>query len=69
MRHRDAGVHGEALDLVEHRRVGGVQRVGAERAARAHDIDGQFALQQRPDLHRRGVGAQDELLVASFSPR
>ena len=52
VRHRDADVHREALDLREHRRVGGVQRVGAERAARAHHVDGQLALQQRPHLHR-----------------
>ena len=56
--HRQAPVHRESLDLVEHRGVGGVEFVGAEGAADRDDVDRQVALEQRADLHRRGVGAQ-----------
>src|SRR5690606_16054099 len=56
--HRDAAVDREPLHLVEHRGVGGVEGVGAERAAGAHHVDGQLPLQQGADLHRGGVGAQ-----------
>ena len=51
-------VHRQSLHLMEDRGVGGVEFVGAEGAADRDDVDRQFALQQRPDLHRRGVGAQ-----------
>jgi hypothetical protein len=51
-------VHGQALDLVEDRAVGGVERVAAEALARAHHVQRQRAGQHRPDLYRRGVGAQ-----------
>ena len=44
VRHRDALVHGQALDLVEHRGVGGVQLVGAEGLARRADVDRDAAL-------------------------
>ena len=58
MRHGQAAVHRQALDLVEHRRVGGVEFVGAEGAADRDDVDRQLALEQGAHLHRRGVGAQ-----------
>ena len=56
--HRQPLVHRQALDLVEDRGVGGVQLVGAEGTADRDDVDRQVALEQRTDLHRRGVGAQ-----------
>ena len=46
------------FDLVEHRAVGGVQRVGAEAPARADHVHRQRAGQHGADLHRRGVRAQ-----------
>jgi hypothetical protein len=55
MRHRDALVHHEALDLVEHRRVGRVEFIGAVRATRAHDRDRRLLGQHHPRLHRRRV--------------
>lgn len=58
VRHGQAAIHRQALDLVEDRGVGGVELVGAERAADRDDVDGQLAGQQRAHLHRRGVGAQ-----------
>ena len=58
MRHRQAAIHRQPLDLMEDRRVGGVEFVGAEGAADRDDVDRQLALEQRADLHRRGVGAQ-----------
>ena len=51
-------VHGEPLDLVEHRGVGGVEFVGAEGAPDRDDVHRQFTLEQGADLHGRGVGAQ-----------
>ena len=56
--HRQVLVHGESLDLMEHRGVGGVEFVGAERAPDRDDVHRQLALEQGADLHRRGVGAQ-----------
>ena len=56
--HGQALVDRQPLHLMEDRGVGGVQFVGAERAADRDDVDRQVALQQRADLHRRGVGAQ-----------
>ena len=50
-------VDDEALDLVEHRRVGlvGIDAVGA---ARDDDADRRLLRQHRAHLHRRGVRAQ-----------
>ena len=42
--------------------MGGVRRVGSEGATRRHDVDGRLAVLHHPDLHRRGVRAQHDLL-------
>src|SRR5919109_3381008 len=61
--HGDALVHGQHLDLVEHRHVGGVGGVGAVAAARDHHVHRRRAGQHGADLHRRGVGAQHQVGV------
>ena len=48
----DPLVHGEAFDLLEHRRVGRVERVAAIHLSRDHDADGGRIALERPDLHR-----------------
>ena len=58
MGHGQALVHGQPLDLVEDRGVGGIQLVGAEHTARAGDVDRHFAGEHGAHLHRRGVRAQ-----------
>ena len=58
LRHRQPAIDREALHLMEHRGVGGVQFVGAEGAADRDDVHRQVAVQQRAHLHRRGVRAQ-----------
>ena len=58
---RDALVDREPLDLVELRRVRGVG-VAAVDAARDDDVDRRRLLLHRADLHRRGVGAQQQRL-------
>jgi hypothetical protein len=60
VRHRQSAVHRQALHLIEDRRMGGVEFVGAEGAADRHDVHRQLAFQQRADLHRRGVGTQNQ---------
>ena len=55
-------VDDEALDLVEHRRVGLV-RVHAVGAAGDDDADRRLVGLHRPDLHRRGVGAEKHPLA------
>ena len=57
----DALVDGQALDLVEHGRVAGVEGVAAVAAARHHRVDGRRAALHDPDLHGRGVGAEHDL--------
>ena len=52
----------QPLDLVEDRAVGGVERVAAIAAARDDDEDRRLLRLHRPHLHRRGVGAQDDVL-------
>ncbi len=59
----DALIHHEALDLVEERRVRGVHRVRAVDAAGADDADGRLLLLHHAHLHRRGLGAQQDLVV------
>ena len=54
----DVAVDDEALDLVEHRHVGGVGRVAAEHATGGDDVDRRRPGEHRADLHRRRVGAQ-----------
>ena len=58
---RDVLVDGEALDLVELRRVGGVV-VAPVAGARDHDVERRRVL-HRAHLHRRRVGAQDDVVV------
>ena len=60
VRHRDALVDGEALDLVEGGHVRRVELVGAEDPADRGDVDRHAALEEGAGLDRRGVGAQDE---------
>ena len=65
--HRDAPVDDQALDLVEHRQVGGVGRVPAVGAARGDDVDGRLLGLHHVDLHVRRVGPQQHR-VAAASP-
>ena len=55
--HVDVAVDHQTLDLVEHRRVGGVG-ILAEGAARRDDADRRLLAHHGADLHRRCVGAQ-----------
>src|SRR6478609_2462304 len=50
--HRQALVDREALDLVEDRRVRGVEVVGAEDLAGSHDVDRRLLLEHGADLDR-----------------
>ena len=59
--HAQVPVDGQALELVEHRRVGGVELIGAEHLARAQHVDGQIAFQHGTDLHRGRVRAHQEV--------
>src|SRR2546423_9835799 len=61
----DAAVDGEALHLVEHGRVARPGCLVAVRAPGCDDVDGRFVRFHGPDLHRRGVGSQHHLLVAT----
>ncbi len=68
VRHRDATVDDEPLDLVEDRAVRGVVLVGAVDAARADDVDRWLAGQHRAGLHGAGVGAQHEVVLGRVGP-
>src|SRR5690242_16159472 len=57
MAEMDLLIDDEALDLVEHRRMGLIT-IRSERAAWRSDADRRLAFQHRAVLHRRGVGAQ-----------
>ena len=59
---RDALVDGEPLDLVEHRRVAGVERVAPEGAPRRDDVDRRWLRLHRAHLHGRRVRAQHHAL-------
>ncbi len=61
MRHGQALVDRQALDLVEDGRVRRVERVGAERLARARHVQRHAALEERAGLDRRRVSAQHEV--------
>src|SRR6266545_3754081 len=61
VRHRDAAVDDKAFDLVEHRRVGRVQLVGAVHAPRADDVDRRPAVEHDPRLDRRRMGTQHQI--------
>ena len=59
---REAPVHGETFNLVEHRRM---RRVGVApvRASRTHDVDRRVLREHRPDLHRRRLRTQNEPII------
>src|SRR5215467_9704677 len=59
--HGDVAIHGEAFDLVEHGRVGGVGEVVPEDFAGADDAHGRPLRLHGADLHGRGVGAQHDI--------
>ena len=58
MRQGEPAVDGQALDLGEHRRVGGIGRVAPVAAAGRGHVDGRWLGLHRPDLHRRRVRAK-----------
>ena len=58
----DAAVDGQRLDLVEHRRVAGVERLVAVGAAGRDHEDRRLHRLHGADLHRRRVRAQHHLL-------
>ena len=58
----DAAVDGQRLDLVEHRRVAGVEGLVAVRAAGRDHEDRRLHRLHGADLHRRRVRAQHHLL-------
>ena len=60
---RDPAVDREALDLQEDRRVGRVRRVAAIAAARRNHVERRRAREHRTDLVRRGMRAQDGVVV------
>ncbi len=60
---RDVLVHGESLDLVKLRRMGGVG-VRPVHAPWDDDVEGRRMLLHRSHLHRRGVCAHQQLLRA-----
>ena len=57
------GVHGQPLNLMEHRGVAGVGVVAAIDPARGQDVEWRAVFSQGADLHRRGVRAQDGLRI------
>ena len=59
---RDVLVDGQALDLVEHRRVRRVELVAAVGAPGDDDVEGRRLGLHRADLHRRGVRAQHHVV-------
>ena len=67
--HRDALVDDEALDLVEHRACAWrrTRRCGRPGPGQI-DVDRRRAGQHRARLHRRGVGAQHEVVVGRLGP-
>ena len=64
VRHGEALVDREALDLVEHRACGSASSSSVRNTLPGRDdVDRQLALEQRADLHRRRVRAQHEVRV------
>ena len=61
-------VDGQPFDLVEHRGVGGIQRVGAIDPPGTDDVDGRLLRQHGADLYRRRVGAQHESGIRTGGP-
>ena len=60
---RDPAVDGEALDLLERRRVRRVRRVAPVDATRRDHVDRRLPRQHRLDLVGRGLRAQDRVVV------
>ena len=56
----DALVHGEALDLAEHRRVRRVEGVVPIDHSGDHNAVRRRRVEHGPDLHRRGVRAHEQ---------
>ena len=52
VRQRQTAIHRQTLDLMEHRRVGGVELVGAKRPADRDDVDRQLPGEQGAHLDR-----------------
>ena len=63
VRHRDTLVHDQTLYLMEHRRVRRIRRITAEASARCEYTDRRLLLEQRPDLYRRGLRPQQNIIV------
>ena len=56
-------VHEQALHLIEHRQMGGVDRLPAVDLAGHDDPDGRPALLHDPDLHGRGMRPEEQFLA------
>src|ERR1035438_9258168 len=63
----DVGVHRQAFDLVEYRRVGGVERIVAMHLAGDHDAHRRRLLLHGANLHRRSVGAQQQTIARGLA--
>ncbi len=63
VRHRDALVDDEPLELREDRQVGRIELVGAVRMTRAQHVDRHLALEHRPHLNGARVRAHHEVAV------
>jgi hypothetical protein len=64
VRERDPLVHGQRLDLVEHGRVPWVRRFLSEHPTGGDDEDRRPLPLHGSDLHRRRLGAQEQIRVA-----
>ena len=62
----DVGVHRQAFDLMEHRRVRGIGRIVPVDFARDHNADRRRLLLHGARLHRRSVGAQQQAVALRF---
>ena len=58
---RDTFIDGKALDLLEHRRMRGIERIAAVAPPRRHDPDRRRIVLQRPNLDGRRVRAQQDV--------
>ena len=61
--HRDALVDDERLELVEHEHVRRVDRVGPIDPARRHHADRRLGLLHHADLDRRGLAAEQDIVL------
>jgi hypothetical protein len=62
VRHRDPLVHGESFDLRELVEVRGIQLVPAVATTGGEHVDRRILRLHRPDLNRRRVGAQNDIV-------